>query len=148
MKTLLIAVCATALALAIFGTGFAVGGYARFLGNQHGVSVVNETTIEAANRMIQINQINGGDTNGLLRSLNTSLDGDILILDMFLSDSLDLTTETRRAAYGVPAKIADIREKTPVDGTSREVDAKVARILQDARQKRITIHNQNTHGTR
>jgi hypothetical protein len=148
MKTFLIATGASVLTLLILGAGFGIGAYSRLLSNQHSVSVVTETVIGAANRITQIEQINRGATNDLAKSLNQSLNGDILVIDMFLNESVDLTDETRKMAHWILIKIADMRELGQAAGVSEEVDAKIASILQDAKQRQSATHNQSAHGTR
>jgi len=135
LAVILISIVAAALLVAV---GWVVGFQQRFLTESFAVPTVDKQITETAMTFSMLQQLDSGDIQDAKQMLGIQLDGSILTIDS-LMDYTD--ARTRDLARKVFIRIGEYRSKHPnnytgsLAKTDTEVDAKVASILQKAKQQ-------------
>jgi len=126
------------LAVGLVVVGWWLGFRERLLSEAYAIPVVDKHLTDASKTAMLIEQIDSGRIADARHFLQLQLDGDILTVHTLLGSS---DARTRDLAQKVFARIARYRAENPVSYTgqlsqsSADVDAKIAEILQAARQE-------------
>jgi len=138
MKKLAIILISIVAAAALVAVGWWFGFQQRFLTEAYAVPTVDKQITETAMTFSMLRQLDSGKIEDAKHMLRMQLDGGILTVDG-LMDYTD--ARTRQTARKIFASIAEYRTAHPhsytgsLAQTDAEVDAKIASILQKARQE-------------
>ena len=138
MKKLAIILISIVAAAALAAVGWWFGFQQRFLTEAFAVPTVDKHITETTMTFSMLRQLDSGEIEDAKHMLRTRLDGDILTVEG-LMDYTD--TRTRETARKIFAHIAEYRAQHPnsytghLAHTDAEVDAKIASILQKAKQE-------------
>ena len=138
MKKLAVILISVVAAAALVAVGWWFGFQQRLLTEAFAVPTVDKHITETTMTFSMLRQLDSGEIDDAKHMLKLQLDGNILLIDGLMDYTDERTRETARKVF---ARIAEHRAAHPqsytgeLAHTDAEVDAKIASILQRAKQE-------------